>query len=295
LKNGWISLARFDSKGKQLTLDGKTATAENSGYKPSQDDIYWSQTRWTGTNEKGQLELNLEDGYYKIISVNGMNTWYQPYTEFSLASGILKDSSGKTITALNITKPGANMTITVKSSGSSDSMAWLDVMDTTSGNIINVQSDRKDSDGNFIFEERLKNGTYTLAGFYSSSGWSDIETTNFTVPTDGEFTFDFNKESKVIVTGMLYTDSTTIETSKYWIAIQKVENGELVGDKKLVQNENDGKFKFKLSSGETWAVLGITNKDGRKIYSAPKTANTYTILSTPSSQNGWNIIINQIN
>ena len=161
------SLARFDENGKQVTMEGEKSLQNRMEI--TDEDVYWMHTRWIGTDENGQLEMSLPDGIYRIVSVSGMDVWYNPETEFMVDSGELMDINGSTIDTLIITKPGPNIVITVKNSGSTDSRL-IEIKDMQNNRVFSLVSSTKIQLVT-LYLEKIKAGKHKLVGFFSNGQW----------------------------------------------------------------------------------------------------------------------------
>ncbi len=278
---GWISVARYDNDGKQISMDGDVIQGENY-YK--EDGIYWHHTKWINTDENGDFSLRLNEGRYKVISVSGNGVWYKPFTEFTVNEGV---------TNIDIKQPGPNAVITIKNTGLNDAQAWIDIELNKNGykNYIPVQL-KSVNNGEYVFETRLENGDYVIKSFGTSSYWTEIEH-EFTVNNEetlNNIILDFNQESKRKVNGRIDVNE------KAWVAILPVVNGQVdnTKEKRWIQTSEDGSFMFKLDQGTTWAITDITTSQGYYIVNNPLNYNITIAEQDEQSPIEWIIDLNSL-
>ncbi len=259
---GWISIARYDNEGNQVTMEGEPIEEENYYH---DDGIYWHHTKWMNTDENGDFSLKLASGTYKVISVSGNGVWYKADTNFTVTGG--------QTTEVEVRQPGPNVTITLQNTGLSDTEAWIDIEQDKDGNKYYVPVRLKSvNNGQYVFEARLNAGDYVIKNFGTPTYWTEIYH-EFTVNNENTMLpvmIDFNNETKKKVSGQIKLSGVNID-EKASIAIQPVINGVIdeSAEKRWLQTEEDGSFTFKLEEGTTWAVTGITTSSAYITINSP--------------------------
>ncbi|WP_418790753.1 carboxypeptidase-like regulatory domain-containing protein [Phosphitispora sp. TUW77] len=272
--NGWLGIMRLGTDGSQITLEGQALPAD-AWFDPN-SGISWMYTQWLPSDASGQFALALPAGTYKVISVSGMDCWYQPEYSFIVAEG--------QTTTLEVNPQAENVTITVTNTGTSDSEAWLEIRTTGDEGefYIPVKSSTANA-GTYTFEVFLKDGDYEVMSFGTPTLWTEVGQ-QFNVSGSAVVSVDFSVSTKVEVSGTVSSVS-----EKVWVAIQPVIDGvvDTAAEKKWVQTDETGQFVFKLTIGETWAVTDVSTSAGYTEVADPM-ANAYTVTSD-TAQVGWSI------
>jgi len=261
IQNGWITVARVDEQGTQLMMNGSVITSEEQEKDPN-TNVFWQHTESTEINQ-GQFDMVLQNGFYKIISVGGEDTWYVTDQSFEIQN--------ETKEQIDVQKPGDNVTITLSNVPEKyqSNQPYLMVTRTTEEESYGVElTFDSSSQGSYTFTGTLQDGNYSIVSLIGENNLPIEE--EFTVQGSEDISIDLGAStSNQLVTGDVTLGGQEV-TEAFKLEVQDAND-----ETKVIEVEQDGTFNRPLQKGMTYTVTGMMNQSGG--YKALSSNVTFTI------------------
>jgi 2',3'-cyclic-nucleotide 2'-phosphodiesterase (5'-nucleotidase family) len=215
------------------------------------------------SNENGVYTHNLADGTYKVDGIWVSPTWYVLGTTFTIKNGLVNGLHELKIDALNYEIP-ADAVANVKGSvnNGTDALKYLpfSIQSNTTGEWFDTKTDKN---GNFALQ--LADGSYTLAGIWSSAlnKWYELDLTitveNGQLVGQTNLVIDIATVAAENVTGTITKGTNALANLTFSIRTA-------AGDKWYsTQTDANGNYSLRLPNG-SYTIEGIWNTTESKWY-----------------------------
>lgn len=250
VQEGWITIARFNQNGEQVTLDGTDIPAD--AYQDPYTGIYYGYTKST-IIENGWFSFILDSGTYRVIEVYHENGWYRTNEEFHVI-----ENETATVT---VTKPSPNVTIEIKNVPNEYLSQQPELLVTREADGVSYVQEIKLktlSGNDFTFEANLLDGTYHIESFYGE-GTLPIEETIEVTGSENNFVIDLSSNGKKQMTvGTVKVDGSSLSHGF------NLDVRDQHGKKYVIHVKKDGTFKRPLPKDMQFEIVGIFDHRGYK-------------------------------